>query len=76
VAGGRSPGKNAALVVPRQPATGIRSFAGPANEASRGILLKLGFRRERDEPYPPTSLMHPSFILMASGQVEKSRTPE
>ncbi len=40
-------------------------FAGhnPANTASRDLLLKLGFRRIVDELYPPTGLMHPSYLL-------------
>lgn len=40
-------------------------FAGhhPANEASRRLLLKLGFVHTHDEVYPPTGLMHPSYLL-------------
>jgi [ribosomal protein S5]-alanine N-acetyltransferase len=40
-------------------------FAGhhPANEASQRLLLKLGFVRTHDELYPPTGLMHPSYLL-------------
>jgi [ribosomal protein S5]-alanine N-acetyltransferase len=40
-------------------------FAGhnPANTASREMLLKLGFRYTHDELYPPTGLMHPSYLL-------------
>lgn len=42
-------------------------FAGhnPANEASRRVLEKLGFRYTHDEYYPPTALNHPSYILTA-----------
>jgi RimJ/RimL family protein N-acetyltransferase len=42
-------------------------FAGhnPANEASRQVLEKLGFRYTHDEYYPPTGLNHPSYILTA-----------
>jgi len=42
-------------------------FAGhnPANEASRRVLEKLGFRYTHDEFYPPTGLNHPSYILTA-----------
>ena len=38
-------------------------FAGhhPHNEASRGLLGKLGFAYVRDEYYPPTGLMHPLY---------------
>jgi [ribosomal protein S5]-alanine N-acetyltransferase len=40
-------------------------FAGhnPANHMSRRLLLKLEFVYTRDELYPPTGLMHPSYIL-------------
>jgi RimJ/RimL family protein N-acetyltransferase len=40
-------------------------FAGhhPANEASRAMLRALGFVRVRDELYPPTGAMHPSYLL-------------
>lgn len=48
---------------------GVRGlFAGhnPANETSRRLLLKLGFRYTHDEFYPPTGLYHPSYLLMRS----------
>lgn len=40
-------------------------FAGhhPANDASRQLLLRLGFVRSREELYPATGLMHPSYLL-------------
>lgn len=40
-------------------------FAGhnPKNTASRGLLLKLGFRYDHDEFYPPTGLYHPSYFF-------------
>lgn len=40
-------------------------FAGhhPALEASRRILLGLGFRYDRDELYPATQSMHPTYLL-------------
>ena len=40
-------------------------FAGhhPANDASRRVLQKLGFRFTREELYPPTGLNHPSYLL-------------
>lgn len=40
-------------------------FAGhhPQNEASRQLLLKLGFVYTHEELYPPTGLMHPSYLL-------------
>ncbi len=42
-------------------------FAGhhPANEASRRVLIKLGFCYAHDEFYPPTGLRHPSYRLTA-----------
>ena len=42
-------------------------FAGhhPANEASRRLLGKLGFRYTHDEYYPPTGLNHPSHMITA-----------
>lgn len=40
-------------------------FAGhnPKNEASRNLLLKLGFDYTHDEYYAPTGLLHPSYRL-------------
>lgn len=40
-------------------------FAGhhPANEASRHLLLKLGFEYTHDETYTATGLLHPSYLL-------------
>jgi ribosomal-protein-alanine N-acetyltransferase len=40
-------------------------FAGHhrANQASRGLLLKLDFIHTHEELYPPTGLMHPSYLL-------------
>ena len=40
-------------------------FAGhhPSNEASRRLLLKLGFVRTHEELYSPTGLMHPSYTV-------------
>lgn len=49
---------------------GARSlFAGhnPKNEASRGLLLRLGFRHTHDELYAPTGSMHPSYVLSPVG---------
>jgi RimJ/RimL family protein N-acetyltransferase len=42
-------------------------FAGhhPSNDASRRILLKLGFVYTHDEYYAPTGLYHPSYLLRA-----------
>lgn len=41
-------------------------FAGhnPENHASRRLLKKVGFRYTHDELYPPTGLLHPSYMLM------------
>ena len=58
-----------------------RLFAGhnPANQASRRVLEKLGFRYTHDEYYPPTGLDHPSYILtaeeFAQTRREKSEPP-
>ena len=40
-------------------------FAGhhPRNLASRRVLTKLGFRFTGEEPYQPTGLNHPSYLL-------------
>ncbi|WP_147819614.1 GNAT family N-acetyltransferase [Salidesulfovibrio onnuriiensis] len=40
-------------------------FAGhnPANTASARLLEKLGFVYTHDEFYPPTGLLHPSYLL-------------
>jgi RimJ/RimL family protein N-acetyltransferase len=45
-------------------------FAGhnPANEASRSLLLKLGFQYTHDEYYAPTGLYHPSYLLVAQSR--------
>lgn len=42
-------------------------FAGhhPQNGASRRVLEKLGFVSVGEELYPPTGMMHPSYILKA-----------
>jgi len=37
----------------------------PANESSRRVLEKLGFRYTHDAYYPPTGLNHPSYMLTA-----------
>jgi RimJ/RimL family protein N-acetyltransferase len=45
----------------------VSLFAGhhPANEGSRRLLEKLGFRYTHHEFYPPTKLEHPSYLLTA-----------
>ena len=48
-------------------ATGLFAGHNPANEASRRVLEKLGFRYTHDEFYPPTGLNHPSYLLAADG---------
>ena len=42
-------------------------FAGhnPKNQASKNLLIKLGFRYTHDEYYKPTGLQHPSYRLTA-----------
>ncbi len=55
-------------------ALGVKAlFAGhnPANEASRRLLAKLGFRYTHDEYYPPTGLDHPSYLLRADDFVRR-----
>ena len=47
-------------------ATGLFAGHNPGNSASRQLLQKIGFRHTHDEFYPPTGLMHPSYILEAS----------
>lgn len=49
-------------------------FAGhhPANEASRRLLEKLGFRYTHEEYYPPTGRMHPSYLLSKRDWAESS----
>lgn len=44
-------------------------FAGhnPNNTASRDLLRSLGFVYTHDEHYPPTGLMHPSYLLERPG---------
>lgn len=44
-------------------------FAGhhPDNAASRRVLQKLGFSYTHDEPFAPTGLRHPSYVLRRSG---------
>lgn len=43
-------------------------FAGhhPGNQASRQLLCSLGFRHTHEELYPPTGLLHPSYLLTAA----------
>jgi RimJ/RimL family protein N-acetyltransferase len=53
-------------------ATGLFAGHNPANETSRRVLGKLGFRYTHDEFYPPTGLQHPSYMLMAE-EFEKRR---
>ncbi|KAH3744911.1 GNAT family N-acetyltransferase [Pelomyxa schiedti] len=45
---------------------GVRlMYAGhhPQNEASKHVLLKLGFKYSHDETYPPTGLSHKCYML-------------
>ena len=53
-------------------ATGLFAGHNPANEASRRVLEKLGFRYTHDEFYPPTGLNHPSYLL-AADKFERGR---
>ena len=47
-------------------------FAGhhPQNEVSRHLLQKIGFRYTHDEFFPPTGLMHPSYLMTAEKFVQ------
>lgn len=49
-------------------------FAGhhPRNEASRQLLLKLGFVHTHEELYKPTGLLHPSYLLRRSSDGGRS----
>jgi RimJ/RimL family protein N-acetyltransferase len=47
-------------------AAGLFAGHNPANNASRRVLQKLGFRYTHDEYYAPTGLNHPSYLLMKS----------
>jgi RimJ/RimL family protein N-acetyltransferase len=48
----------------------------PRNEASRRVLLRLGFRHTHDELYPPTGLEHPSYALTAAELARASPGPD
>jgi RimJ/RimL family protein N-acetyltransferase len=52
-------------------------FAGhnPANEASRHLLITLGFEYTHDEYYAPTGLYHPSYLLRAGAGGSQARYP-
>jgi RimJ/RimL family protein N-acetyltransferase len=51
-------------------------FAGhhPDNMASAKALERLGFRFERHELYPPTGLLHPSYVLLRPPSGSESLT--
>jgi ribosomal-protein-alanine N-acetyltransferase len=49
----------------RLAASGLFAGHNPANEISRRLLQRLGFRYTHDEFYLPTGLQHPSYILTA-----------
>lgn len=46
-------------------AAGLFAGHNPKNDASRRLLIKLGFRYTHDEYYRPTGLNHPSYMLEA-----------
>jgi [ribosomal protein S5]-alanine N-acetyltransferase len=50
-------------------------FAGhhPANATSRRVLQKLGFHYTHEELYPPTGLMHPSYLLTRAAYTERAK---
>jgi len=53
----------------------------PHNEGSRWLLARLGFRYTHDALFPPTSLQHPSYLLIprdfrpADGQTPRDARP-
>jgi ribosomal-protein-alanine N-acetyltransferase len=53
-------------------------FAGhhPSDGASRRVLERLGFRFTHEELYPPTGLMHPSYLLTAGPEAAGSNLGE
>jgi [ribosomal protein S5]-alanine N-acetyltransferase len=54
-------------------AAGLFAGHNPANQGSRRVLEKLGFRYTHDEYYPPTGLDHPSYILTAEEFAQQHR---
>ncbi len=52
-------------------ANGLFAGHNPANETSRHLLTKLGFRYTHDEYYAPTGLNHPSYLLTAEEFAQK-----
>ena len=44
-------------------AAGLFAGHNPENRASRRLLEKLGFRYTHDVLYPPTGVLHPSYML-------------
>ena len=46
--------------------TGLFAGHNPQNDSSRHLLFKLGFQFSHEEFYPPTGLMHPSYMLKRS----------
>jgi RimJ/RimL family protein N-acetyltransferase/SAM-dependent methyltransferase len=53
-------------------------FAGhhPRNVASARTLRTLGFRHSHEELYPPTGLLHPSYVLTAEEEATARRIRE
>jgi [ribosomal protein S5]-alanine N-acetyltransferase len=50
----------------RLDATALFAGHNPHNAPSRALLRSLGFAYTHDEHYPPTDLMHPSYLLERS----------
>ena len=44
----------------------------PKKEASRHLLIKLGFRRTHDAYHEPTGLEHPSYLMEAADNFRSS----
>jgi RimJ/RimL family protein N-acetyltransferase len=55
-------------------AAGLFAGHNPQNEASRLLLVKLGFRYTHDEYYPATGLDHPSYLLSAGDYARLSHS--
>jgi len=55
-------------------ASGLFAGHNPANQASRTLLRRLGFRYTHDEFYEPTGRLHPSYLLTRE-EWEPSRLP-
>lgn len=53
-------------------ASAVTAGHNPANTASKGVLLKLGFQHTHDEFYPPTGQIHPLYMLTQEAYRQRS----